>query len=137
LNKGRLSLPVCLTGTLLPLPRLASYCLVHFWLAPYCYPLRAVNLRSLCQNTPQLRPSSWPLLMPLGTLNGAPSLMSSPSSSLNLPPSIAWFPGTASSCSPILSFPKLGLICDTYQTYISFVRGVYFLLFSLWFCRCR
>jgi len=52
--------------------------------------------------------------------------MSSPSPVLNLLLVTASFPCTAPSSRLILAFPKLWVICVLYQTYISFVRGLYF-----------
>ena len=60
--------------------------------------------------------------------------MSSLPAVLKLPPGTAQFPNTAPLGRPVLSFPKLWLICIFYQMYIFFVRGPYFsfvLIFSV------
>jgi len=106
--------------------QLAPYCPFHPLLAPYCYLVGVVDLRSLYKISPRLHPSSWQLLNAalLSHRAGLFGVLSTPI--VYLLPITSLFPGTASSSRPILSFPKLLQISVIFQGYISFVRGSYF-----------
>jgi len=76
-------------------------------LAPDCS-LPAVVLRSLYKNLPRLRPSSWPLLMPLWHTLRRPLTRVASTHYPLLPLGTASSPGPLPVCWPILSLPSSG-----------------------------
>jgi len=109
-------LPFSLASTLLPLPLLAGILLL---------PLPSGQSSITIQQHPSLTPGPQAIANTVWLSHWGP-LFEVPPTVLNLRLGTPSFLGLTPSTLPILSFPKLWLICVIYQTSISFVRGSYF-----------
>ena len=94
-------------------------------------PFSAVDLRSLYKNPPQLRPSSWPSLMPLWHTLRRPLTRVASIYFSNLPSGTASSRGIALVCRSIHSFPSSGGYTSLIRRNFPLSQVHTFLLFTL------